>query len=64
MSPKRELTLKVDVKQLANEIPLEVIVYERGLDDVVNQLIKTFGHQDVLASVNDAIDWVKKGNKL
>lgn len=64
MSPKQEISVTVNVKELAKEIPLEVTVYEHGLDDVVNQLIKTFGQSAVLTSVNESIEWVKQGNKL
>jgi hypothetical protein len=64
MSPKQEVTIKVNVKELAKEIPLEVFAYEYGLDDIMVQLFKTFGMADVKEAVSETEDWILKGNKL
>lgn len=64
MRPVQEISIKVNVKELAGEIPLEVFVYERGLSDVIDQLVKTFGMEEVLREVKAIEQFLNEGGKL
>jgi hypothetical protein len=63
MKPVQEISLKLNVKDLAKEMPLDVVVYEKGLDDVLTQLFKTFGVIDVCRCVNETTEWLRENNK-